>query len=334
MSNESQHIEYLDLITKKLSSEIAIDEDQKLQTWLKESDENQQIFDSYLATWNEMDRVKGKSSREVDMEWERLEKSIDFEISAPKAKERSLFNNLYKYAAAFILFALAGFAVYYFINNQGTELLVAEVQTQEVELSEGSRVTVNSQTKLTYPKKFKKDRREVALSGEAFFEVAKDPDRPFIINVGNIQVKVLGTSFNVKAYESLGEIEVTVSTGKVAVYSLENPDERVILVKGEKAIFYKSNAKIETSINENINFNSWKTKQITFEDTPMPDVIRIINEIYKSDVKLVGAQLLDCPVTTTFDNQSLESILNVLESTLDLSIEQKGKSIEISGEGC
>ena len=127
---------------------------------------------------------------------------------------------------------------------------------------------------------------------------------------------------------------MTVSTGKVAVYTIEKPDERAILVKGEKAIFYKSTTKIETSVNENINFNSWKTKQITFEDTPMPDVIRIINEIYKSDVKLVGAQLVDCPVTTTFDNQSLESILNVLESTLDLSIKQKGNSIEISGEGC
>ena len=77
-----------------------------------------------------------------------------------------------------------------------------------------------------------------------------------------------------------------------------------------------------------------KTKEIIFEDTPMPEVIRIINEIYKSELTLVGDQLKECPVTTTFDNQSLESVLNVLESTLDLTIEQKGDKIEISGEGC
>lgn len=334
MSAESKHIEFLDLIAKKLSDEISAEENQKLESWLGEDEENQLIFDSFQGAWNEMDRVKGKSSREIDMEWPRLEKKIDFEASVPKGKERSLFGNVYRYAAAFLFVVLAGFAMYYFLSIQGMEQLVAEIQIQEVELPEGSIVTVNSQTKLTYPKKFKKDKREVKLSGEAFFEVANDPERPFIINAGDIRVEVLGTSFNVKAYENQDNIEVTVSSGKVAVYRPENPDKRVVLIKGQKAIFYKSTTKIEASINDNINFNSWKTKQIIFEDTPMPDVVRIINEIYKSDLKLVGGQLDECPVTTTFDNQSLESVLNVLESTLDLKIEQKGKSFEISGEGC
>lgn len=334
MSSESKHIEYLDLITKKLSGEISFDEDKRLEVWLSEDKENQQIFDSYQSTWNEMDRVKDKSSREIDMEWTRLDQEIDFETSAPKAKERSLFANVYRYAATLLFVVLAGFTVYYFLYDQGTKQLVAEVQIQEVELSEGSKVTVNSNSELTYPKQFKEDKRVVALSGEAFFEVAKDPKRPFIIKTGEIRVEVLGTSFNVKAYENHDNIEVTVSSGKVAVYRTENPDERVVLIKGQKAVFYKSTTKIEASINDNINFNSWKTKEIIFEDTPMPDVVRIINEIYKSDLKLVGGQLNECPVTTTFDNQSLESILNVLESTLDLKIEPKGKAFEISGEGC
>ena len=334
MSTESEHIEYLDLITKKLSGEISFDEDKRLDVWLGEDNENQRIFDSYQATWNEMDRVKGKSSREIDREWARLEKEIDFEASIPKANQRSLFANVYRYAAALLFVVLAGFTMYYFLYNQGSEQLVAEVQIQEVELSEGSKVTVNSNSKFTYPKKFEKSKRVVALSGEAFFEVAKDPERPFIINVGDIRVEVLGTSFNIKAYDSHDNIEVTVSSGQVAIYRPENPDERVVLIKGQKATFYKSTTKIEASINDNINFNAWKTKQIIFEDTPMPDVVRIINEIYKSDLKLVGGQLNECPVTTTFDNQSLESILNVLKSTLELKIEQKGNSFEISGEGC
>lgn len=334
MNSESQHIEYLDLITKKLSEEISLEEDQKLQAWLEESDENQQVFESYQATWNEMDRVKDKTSREIDLEWSRLESMIDFEEPSNQVNERSLFTNVYRYAAAIIVIVIASFSVYYFLNNQGTEQLVAQVQIQEVELSEGSKVTVNSNSKLTYPKTFQKDKREVELIGEAFFEVAKDPQRPFIINTGNIRVEVLGTSFNIKAYENQEQVEVTVSSGKVAVYPSNNPEERVILIKGQKAIFYKSSTKIETSLNEDINFDSWKTKEIIFEDTPMPEVIRIINEIYKSDLKLVGVELNECPVTTTFDNQTLESVLNVLESTLDLKIDKKENSFEISGEGC
>ena len=334
MSTDSQHIEYLDLITKKLSDEISLEEDLKLKKWLEESSENQKIFDSYKTTWDEMDHVKGKSSRDVDAEWGRLTSAIDFEEDTIQIKERSLFTNVYRYAAAILMISVAAFSIYYFLNNQRTEQLVAQVQIQEVELSEGSRVTVNSNSKLTYPKKFQKDKREVKLAGEAFFEVTKDPERPFIINAGDVRVEVLGTSFNVKAYENQEHVEVTVSTGKVAVYSMDNPDEQAVLVKGQKAIFYKSSTKIEATLNEDINFASWKTKQIIFEDTPMPEVIRVINEIYKSDVKLVGDQLNDCPVTTTFDSQSLESILNVLESTLNLSIEEKGNSIEVSGDGC
>jgi len=334
MSTESQHIKYLDLITKKLSNEISLEEDLKLEKWLEESNENRKVFDSYKGTWDDMDRVKHKSTREIDVEWERLEKAIDFEEAKIQVKERSLFANIYRYAAAILIIAVAAFTIYNYLNNQGTNQLVAKVQIQEVELPEGSKVTVNSNSKLSFPEKFKNNKREVELSGEAFFEVTKDLNRPFIINAGDVRVEVLGTSFNVKAYENHKQIEVTVSSGKVAIYPIDNPDERVVLIKGQKAIFYKSSTKIEATLNTDINFASWKTKQIIFEDTPIPEVIRIINEIYKSDVNLVGDQLNDCPVTTAFDNQSLESILNVLKSTLDLSIEEKGTIIEISGDGC
>ena len=334
MSNKSQHIEYLDLITRKLSDEISAEENRKLLEWLNESHDNQQLFDSYKATWDEMDRVKDKSSREIDIEWNRLESALDFDASENQTKERVLFKSIYRYAASILMIAVAAFAVYYYLDNQGTEQIISQSQIQEVELSEGSKITVNSNSTLTYPKEFKSDKREVALVGEAFFEVAEDPKRPFIINTGDIQVEVLGTTFNVKAYDNLGEVVVIVSSGKVAVYPKDNPNDRVVLVKGEKATFYKESIKIEKSLNENINFNAWKTKEIIFEDTPMPEVIRIINEIYKSNIKIVGDELNDCPVTTTFNNQSLESILNVLESTLDLTIEKKDEIIEISGEGC
>lgn len=334
MAEKKGHIDYLNLITKKLSDEISLEEDQKLQEWLDQNHENKTVFDSFKATWDEMDLVKDKSSREIDVEWKRLENAIDFEVADVKTKERKLFAPIYRYAAAILFFAVTSFSIYYFLTIQGMEQLVAEVQIQEVELSEGSKITVNSNSKVSYPRTFENDKREVELSGEAYFEVAEDPQRPFIIHAGEVRIEVLGTSFNVKAYEHQQQIEVTVSTGKVAVYSLQHPDERVVLVKGQKAVFYRSSEKIEARLNEDINFASWKTKEIIFEDTPMPEVLRIINEIYKSDLRIVGDQLDDCPVTTTFNNQSLESVLNVLESTLDLTIEKKGDRIEISGEGC
>ena len=332
MKANSENIEYLDLITKKLSEEISPEEDRKLQQWMEMSQENQQVFDSYQATWDEMDRVKGKTSRELDQEWQRLENAIDLDDDT--ATQRSLFGMIMRVAAGVLVFAMAAFSIYYLLGEQEDIQLTTQADIQQAELSEGSQVTINSNSTLTYPKKFVGNKREVELSGEAYFEVAEDPERPFIIHAGAIQVEVLGTSFNVKAYEHLNEIEVTVSSGKVAVYRSDKPGERVVLVKGQMAHFYKEEAKIEKKLNENINFASWKTKQIIFEDTPMPDVIRIINEIYKSDLRLLGDELNSCPVSTTFEDQSLESILKVLESTLNLTIDRKDQYIEISGEGC
>jgi ferric-dicitrate binding protein FerR (iron transport regulator) len=245
-----------------------------------------------------------------------------------------MYAMIMRVAASVLVFAMAAYSIYYLLGEEKDIQLTAQADIQQVELSEGSQVTINSNTTLTYPKKFVGNKREVELSGEAYFEVAEDPNRPFIIHAGAIQVEVLGTSFNVKAYEHLNQIEVTVASGKVAVYATEAPDDRVVLVKGQMAYFYKEEVKIEKKLNENINFASWKTKQIIFEDTPMPDVIRIINEIYKSDLRLVGDELISCPVTTTFEDQSLDSILKVLETTFDFTINRKDQYIEISGGGC
>ena len=149
MSNDQKHIEYLDLITKKLSEEISSDEDQKLQIWLNEDPENQAVYDTYLATWNEMDKVKGMTSKDVDVEWSRIENAINFDEDETGEKERSIFPNAYKFAATFLLLAVFIFSVYYFVSNQPTEQLVAQAEIQEVELPEGSVVTVNSNSTLS-----------------------------------------------------------------------------------------------------------------------------------------------------------------------------------------
>ena len=220
------------------------------------------------------------------------------------------------------------------MNNKKPEVILAENQVKEINLPEGSRVALNLDSRISYSRGFKSDTRQVELEGEAFFEVARDTTRPFIIRAGELNIEVLGTSFNVKAYEVDETVEVTVESGKVAVYRVGDKSNMVILVRGEKAVFRKELAELESMKNEDINFKSWKTRKIIFEDTPMSEVVRMINEIYQSDLRLSGSNLDDCPVTTIFDNQSLETVLNVLSSTLDLEISRDGDRIIISGRGC
>ena len=130
MNSDDRHIEYLDLITKKLSGEITTDEDHKLQKWLEDSHENQQVFNSYKATWDEMDRVKDKTSRDVDAEWKRLEGTIDFEESTGSVRQRYVMPKTLRYAAAVLALVVSIITVYNIFQNQGEQQLVAQVQIQ------------------------------------------------------------------------------------------------------------------------------------------------------------------------------------------------------------
>jgi len=333
MNKHPEHIEFLDLIVKDLSGELAAEDKRRLMAWIESSEANKQLYNEYSRVWQELGKVEGKTSREVNLEWKRLEQAIENDPGQIREKPGNSYL-LMRIAASIIIFLSVGVGIFYVLNQGKCYEVVAADKIEQVELPEGSKVSLNLDSRLTYSKKFQSDTREVELKGEAFFEVARDTIRPFVIRAGDVYVEVLGTSFNVKAYENDDHIEVTVEKGKVAVYRVDDADDRVILVRGEKAVFKKSGEALLAMENENINYKSWKTKRIIFEDTPMSEVVRIVNEIYHADLQIASPALKDCPVTTIFDNQSLETILNVLESTLNLSITKEGESIIIAGEGC
>lgn len=332
MNEEARHSEYLDLIVRNLSGELSEEEQSILKNWLSSKEDNQKVYDEYSKVWGEMDKVKGKTSTDVDTEWERLEQAIDEQPSLNKPASRS--NYFMRIAAVIVLFISVGAVIFFLMNQNQQEEVVAQNTVEEIELPEGSLVSLNLDSKLTFDKTFKSEIREVELQGEAFFEVARDTARPFVIKTGNVYVEVLGTAFNVKAYEDDDMVEVTVESGKVAVYRVGNKDDMVILVRGEKAVFKKELAELKSMDNDNLNYSSWKTRKIIFEDTPMVEVVRIINEIYQSNIQLSGSATNECPVTTEFDNQSLDIILNVLSSTLNLEVSKEDGQIIISGEGC
>jgi len=330
MSEDARHIEYIDLIVKDLSRELSEQERSKLDAWLGSDKDNQSIYDEYKRIWLELDKVEGKTSSDVDFEWRRLERAISEEDSAPAARP----NVFLRIAASVVLFIALSIIVFFVLNQNQTEEVVAQQAIEEISLPEGTKVSLNRQTTLEYKTKFDGETREVKLDGEAFFEVVRDTLRPFIVQTGDLFVEVLGTAFNVKAYQGDDLVEVTVESGKVAVYRMEDKGNMVILVRGQKAVFRKEVEELTRMDNEDLNFKSWKTRHIIFEDTPMFEVVKIVNEIYGSDIRLESDQLLNCPVTTEFNGQTIETILKVLSSTLDLEVTKEAGQIIISGEGC
>jgi ferric-dicitrate binding protein FerR (iron transport regulator) len=202
------------------------------------------------------------------------------------------------------------------------------VTTTTIKLADGSTVTLNKNSKLTAAATFGKEQREVTLEGEGFFEVTPDKAHPFIVHAGTLDVKVLGTAFNVNARKT-DSIMVTVDHGRVRVASATS--DSVILQKGEAARFTASDNIVKKIDNGNRNAFAWKTHDFDFQNTPLSEVAEQLSEVYGVRVVLKNAELKNCPVTIPLHQKSLDSILSMLEATLGVTVQRQGELYVIDG---
>ena len=166
----------------------------------------------------------------------------------------------------------------------------------------------------------------VSLDGEAYFDVAENPSKPFIIKANGTEVKVLGTSFNVK---SLGnETEVTVTSGRVQFSKINSDMPPVILTKDEKGM--ATPYKLKKEANSNPNFLSWKTGKFHFEDTDLSQVIFDLSRFYGKKLKIKEQEKIDCQLTADFNGEDLPTILEIIRRTCDLQIEETTDQIWLS----
>ncbi len=181
----------------------------------------------YRKIWESMDRVAGQTSYDLDAEWELLRGKIpgmETGVGKEMARtSRSLLFYTYRIAAVLVVGIVFAFAWIYATRFAGTTLVAAGAEPVEVLLDDGSQVLLNRDSKLRFRKQFDGGERRVTLSGEAWFDVARDTARPFVIDAGAALVEVLGTSFNVNAYRENPTVEITVESGVVALYCQTGP---------------------------------------------------------------------------------------------------------------
>ena len=323
---------HIDLIVKYLSGDITHDEIIKLESWIGERTVNRNLFNEYKKVWENLGKVADIAGIDVQKEWKKLEGKMNFPGSVRISRHRPAVERNFTFwftriAAILIIGLFLSITVILINRNARYISCTTETTTMIAQLPDGSQVTLNTGSSLKYQKKFGKDQRMVELTGEAYFEVSPDQSRPFIVNTDKIKIQVLGTSFNVNAYKDNAVIEVVVNTGQVAVTKEGEITERIILKSGNRGIFNKSDQSLKLSIIENPNFLSWKTRQFMFEDRSLEEIILTINRIYNSNILITSDSLKDKRVTASFNNQSLEAILNVLAATLDLDIRENNGEI-------
>lgn len=328
MKDLENHIE--SIITRKISSEISADEQQVLDDWLSEHAENEQYFQSLQKIYDQATEHVSEDIPVIDVnqEWQRFKNSLQ-----PELKKPTYQTNWIRIAASVVVIAVLGYIIWFNAFQSDNITVLAEHSGQLITLPDNSVVTLNKEASITYPKEFSDAERKVVMQGEAFFEVTRNEKKPFIVDLGLSNVEVLGTSFNINAENNNDRIEVVVNTGKVR-FGTSTGDESVILTKGEKGTLMKNMNMISKVDNNDINFMAWKTRKIVFNDVDLDVVIQTVNKLYESQITFSTDVGKNCKVTVSFDNQSIDAILSVLELTLDLEYKKSGDIIEVVKTGC
>ncbi len=324
--------EILELMISYLSGNCGQAETTELEHWVSADAGHKAAFISFKKTWM-MASLNAESNMNIDQEWKELSKSITSEgktVSlAPRKSSRRSWLGI---AAAFLVLTAA--SIWLYRSFDPSENIVAystESEAQNNQLPDGSTVSLNQFSSIRYSLSDKGTQRNVALEGDAFFDVKRDETKPFIIAAGKATIEVLGTSFYVDARKDAKHIEVIVKSGSVSVSSTGN---KVILKAGEKARLNKTSGSLIASENTDLNYQSFTQQKLVFENTTLKEVVFAINRQYHSNIKISDPNLENCPLTATYTNKSLESVLAILKATLNLEIEQQDKEIVLTGVGC
>jgi transmembrane sensor len=303
-----------DLIAKYLSGEATPEEAVALFDWL-ETPVNKVRFEQLESTWNKVNpsvKVRTVNRNEA---WRKVQPARPIGL-------------MIKLAASIVLVLLVG-AWLFVQRTVATELsVVTSDSTRGVTLADNSNVTLYRHTSIEFPEQFSGSKREVKLlSGEAFFSVAKDPGKPFIVHASFTDIKVVGTQFNVSMKGD--EIEVAVSEGRVLVI---NSSDSVYLNAGSAARFAIN--KKATTTETDPNTWAYATRTLNFKDTPLGEVIRTLEKTYDCKISISNDIAGRCKFSGHFNNEPVDNVLLLIAETTNLKLEQNGKVFILEGEGC
>jgi transmembrane sensor len=262
----------------------------------------------------------------TDQAWSRLRERINSEEKELRARRSLLFEHSWRVAASILLLAALSLAIWLSVKPD-THQIKTDWNQKKIVLADGSSIDLNGHSSLSYPFTFSKNERRVYLKGEAFFEITKDPNRPFIVETADARVQVFGTAFNVKAVSDNHRVEVWVNKGVVGLSSSTKKNNAVILHKGEFGLLENNSVKKMPMTRP--NYLSWHTKVFRFNHTSLKQVVELLSDAYAKKIVLADSSLTKLKLTASFNNAPLSTVLQSIGLTFHLSLEEKNDQIVI-----
>jgi len=320
------------LVSKFIAGEASPEEAILVNDWIDASEENKIYFMRLEQAWT-LEKNTSGSTRKKEMVWSALEK----EKNKTQQSKKKLGISPYRLAAAILLLISVSAVLYFFnISKQNPSVIVWETrqtsnEIAELNLPDGSAVKVNRNSVIKWQRKFDGSNREILLEGEAYFDVAHDPGKPFVITTPEVKLKVLGTAFNVLDNKEQNEIEAIVTRGKVLMYT---PEHQIIIEAGMKGIYHKQTKALVLVKTKSNNSIAYATHSLSFSSTTLKDVSDQLSKAYGVKFVFENKKIQECRLTTEYQDKSLAFIMDVISESLNLIYTIKDNTVYISGDGC
>jgi ferric-dicitrate binding protein FerR (iron transport regulator) len=342
-----------EIISRVLSGDATSEEIHQLLHWFNKSEENPKDFAKHEMLWNALEIIGRKHEFNTERAYQKFTDRIE---GAGEKKSLSFFYRISRIAAMLVFASGLAFLAGYYLRPATKQSTTCKIVTPKgskayIELADGSKVWLNAESKLTYPETFSENSRDVYLDGEGYFEVAKNKDKPFIVHTSKINIRAIGTAFNVKSYSSEDIIQTTLVEGSVAVEKQgiekgtknSNQSPVVYLKPNQQATFYKTTSVVDvnskTSVvkaepkpviksndvlvkkdsllfDEKVNtdlFISWKENKLVFDNEPFESLSVKLERQFNMKCKFMDEEIKAFRFTGKFNEISVEQLFAALQ---------------------
>jgi ferric-dicitrate binding protein FerR (iron transport regulator) len=322
------------LLIKYLAGEATPEEARAVDDWAEASPDNNRLLQQFLQLWSHAAQQGAYIAPDLQAEWSRLTGSLAKPAQPQGTAVRRLA--LSRWAAAAVLLILIGAALFIFLQPRKAPLpaqpMLAVTASRALlhdTLPDRSTVVLSAGSRLERPASFDGQARTVRLQGEAFFSVTPDVKSPFIVHAGDVDIKVIGTAFNVKTGKD--SVVVQVESGAVLLF---NATDSVVIKGGMQGVYRAGTRSFHLTQAEDANDYAYATRVFRFQDTRLESVAKTLEKAYNIKIVLENEKLADCTISTAFADMPLQYVLEVIAASLAIQYRIDGSTIYLQGNEC
>jgi transmembrane sensor len=306
----------IDKLTDYLNGELSVEEAAGIKAWFNQSEEKKKELEHLEIIWS----LAGRLDQMEKIDKQKAKKKVNSRVS-PTLHQWNVYLHYFQRVAAILTLPILLFTTYLYFHNgkKATvssirEIVAAYGTRSSVILPDGSKVWLNSGSKLTYPLDFTQNNRTVFLTGEAFFDVVSNKAKPFDVITGQFTVRAVGTEFNVFSYED-NEFETSLEEGVIQLFKTGGTanNEPIVKVKpGQRVTFNEEQKKLVLTDDDVSRYSLWREGKLSFKNDPMDVVIRKLGRWYNVDIELKDPELSGYRYTAIFENETIQQAMEML----------------------